>query len=118
MQSAAGNDQKRKAGTDLLIVDANGTFFIEGHGNFSFPALLRKQARHRSHCGCRCATCQYGPSSRIHNRRPPWVGIVTQPSWHATAECTLLARRAGTVSYRSSDFVRMVIPIGTFWRFL
>src|ERR1700683_1249016 len=35
IQSPTGNEQQREAGTGLLIVNVNGTFFVEGHGNSS-----------------------------------------------------------------------------------
>ena len=45
VQSPAGNEQQREAGTGLLIVDANGALFVEGHGSFSCPSLLSEHAR-------------------------------------------------------------------------
>src|SRR2546422_10825334 len=40
VQSPAGNEQQREAGTGLFIVDANGAFFVEGHGSSSLRSLL------------------------------------------------------------------------------
>ena len=37
VQSAAGNDQQREAGTGLLVMDLHGTFFIDWHGGSPFP---------------------------------------------------------------------------------
>src|SRR6266704_2466304 len=44
VQSPAGDEQQREAGTDLLIVDANGAFFVERHGSSSLPSLLTKHS--------------------------------------------------------------------------
>ena len=37
VQSAAGNQQQREAGTGLLIMDANGAFFEKAHGGLPLP---------------------------------------------------------------------------------
>src|ERR1700687_1268755 len=44
VQSPAGDQQQREAGTGLLKVDANGAFLVEGRGR-SLPSLLCKHAR-------------------------------------------------------------------------
>ena len=43
VQAAAGDQQQRKAGTGLLIVDANGAFFVKAHGGL--PARLLRNTR-------------------------------------------------------------------------
>src|SRR5678815_3749067 len=48
IQSPAGNEQQREAGTGLLIGDANGAFFVQRHGSSSLPNLLTK---HSPRCG-------------------------------------------------------------------
>src|SRR5215510_12217256 len=48
VQSPARDEQEREARTGLLILNANGAFFIERHGSFSFSSLL---TRHSSRCG-------------------------------------------------------------------
>src|SRR3989442_10875608 len=64
VQSPAGDEQQRKAGTGLLIVDANGAFFVEGHGRSSLPSLLSKHARRCGHGRRRGARFQYLASDR------------------------------------------------------
>src|SRR5260370_17410719 len=49
VQSSAGNEQQREAGTPLLIVAANGTLFVQRHGACSFPILLPKPTPPPSH---------------------------------------------------------------------
>jgi len=68
VQSAAGDEQQREAGAGLLIVDANGAFFVEGAGGPSAPGLLRKHARRRRHHRRRGTRFQYFASDRIHHR--------------------------------------------------
>ena len=53
------------------IVDANGAFFVEGHGSSSLPSLLSKHARRCGHHRRRGARFQYLASDRIDHRRPP-----------------------------------------------
>ena len=43
----------------LLIADANGAFFVEGHGSASLPSLLSKRARRCGHHRRRGARFQY-----------------------------------------------------------
>src|SRR5439155_7814092 len=73
VQPPAGDEQQREAGTGLLIVDANGASFVEGHGNSSLPGLLSNHAWRCGHRRRRGARFQYLASDRIHNRRPPWL---------------------------------------------
>ena len=40
VQPAAGDDQQREAGTDLLVVDADVAFFIERHGSLSLHSVV------------------------------------------------------------------------------
>src|SRR6266576_2380225 len=54
-------EQQREAGTGLLIVDANGAFFVE-LASSSFARLLSKCARQGGRCRCRGACCQYDAS--------------------------------------------------------
>src|SRR6478736_8095624 len=49
VQSSAGNEQKREAGTGLLEVDANSAFFVKGDSCSSLPSLLSKHARRCGH---------------------------------------------------------------------
>src|SRR5580765_6353492 len=49
VQSSAGNEQKREAGTGLLEVDANSAFFVKGDSCCVLPSLLRKNPRRCSH---------------------------------------------------------------------
>src|SRR5215475_3521138 len=70
VQSPAGDEQQRKARTGLLILDANGAFFIERHGSSSLPTLLTKHAPRYGHHGCGSARFQYFAPDRIHRRRP------------------------------------------------
>src|SRR3984893_15024313 len=69
VQSPAGDEQQREAGTGLLIADANGAFFVEGHGSSSLRSLPTKYPRRRGHRRCRRPRFQYLASDRIHNRR-------------------------------------------------
>src|SRR5262249_33056977 len=71
VQSPASYEQQWEAGTSLLVMDADGAFFIEAHGSSSLCRLLRKHARRCGHRGRRGARGQNGASDRIHNRRPP-----------------------------------------------
>src|SRR5262249_59551020 len=71
VQSPASYDQQWEAGTGLLVLDADGAFFIEAHGSSSCCRLLSKHARCCGHRGRRGARGQNGASDRIHNRRPP-----------------------------------------------
>src|SRR6059036_1921596 len=64
VQSPAGDEQQREAGTGLLIVDANGAFFVEGHGSSSLSSLLSKHARRCGHRRRRGARFQYLASDR------------------------------------------------------
>src|SRR5215471_4019698 len=48
VQSPAGDKQQRKARTGLLILNANGAFFVERHWSSSLSSLLTK---HSSRCG-------------------------------------------------------------------
>src|SRR5437870_12211689 len=48
VQSPAGNEQQRKAGTGLLVLNANGAVFVERHGSSPLSTLLTK---HSSRCG-------------------------------------------------------------------
>src|SRR5690242_15669321 len=64
IQSPAGDEQQREAGTCLLIVNANGAFFVKGHCGPSLPSLLSKQARCCGYRRRRGARCQYGASGR------------------------------------------------------
>src|SRR5207247_6914171 len=57
--------------TGLLIVDANGAFFVEGHGSSSLSGLLSKHAWRCGHRRRRGARFQYPASDRIHDLRPP-----------------------------------------------
>ncbi len=68
VQSAAGNDQQREAGTSLLKVNANGASFVETR---SLSGLLSKHLRRGGNRRRRGACCQYIASDRIHHRRPP-----------------------------------------------
>src|SRR5580693_5813720 len=70
VQSSAGKQQQRETGPGLLIVDANGAFFVE-LASSSFARLLRKYSRHGGSGRCRGARCQYRVSGRTHNRCPP-----------------------------------------------
>src|SRR2546422_7358842 len=75
VQSPTGDKQQREAGTSLLILDANGAFFVERHGNSSLSSLLTK---HSPRCGyhrCRGAGFQYFAPDRIHHRCPPDVRL-------------------------------------------
>src|SRR5215467_1382524 len=74
VQSTAGDEQQRKAGTGLLIADANGAFFVEARASSSFPLVLSKPALRGGHR--RGARRQYVASCRIHNRQPPCASIV------------------------------------------
>src|SRR5207247_1548205 len=69
--SPPGDEQQREPGTGLLIMDANGAFFVEGHGSSSLPGLLSKRARRCGHRRRRGARFQYLASDRIHDVRPP-----------------------------------------------
>jgi hypothetical protein len=69
-QSTAPCPGQRETGSVLLIVDANGTFFVE-RASSSLSCLLSKYARDSGGCRCRSARCQNGASGRTHNRRPP-----------------------------------------------
>ena len=64
VQSPAGKQHQRETGPGLLIVDANGAFFVELAGS-SFARLLSKYAWHRGHRRCRGAGFQYVASCRI-----------------------------------------------------
>src|SRR5215467_1046250 len=48
VQSPAGDEQQRKARTGLLILNANGAFFVERHCSSSLSSLLTK---HSPRCG-------------------------------------------------------------------
>src|SRR6266851_783312 len=65
VQSPARKQHERETGPGLLIVDANGAFFVE-LASSSFARLLSKYARQGGRC--RGAHCQYGASGRTHNR--------------------------------------------------
>src|SRR4029450_2525749 len=80
VQSPAGDEQQREAGTGLLIADANGTFFIERHGISSLPGLLTKHSPRCGHYRCRGARFQYFASDRIHHRYPPDFRPSNDPS--------------------------------------
>ena len=67
VQSPAGDEQQREAGTGLLITDANGAFFVEGHGSCSLPGLLRKHARRCGHHRRRGSCFQYFASESIRH---------------------------------------------------
>src|SRR5215510_9761700 len=47
VQSPARDEQQRKARTGLLILNANGAFFVERHSSSSLSSLLTK---HSSRC--------------------------------------------------------------------
>src|SRR6266581_2017662 len=61
IQSPAGKQHQRETGPGLLIVDANGAFFVE-LASSSFARLLSKCARQGGRCRGRGARCQYGAS--------------------------------------------------------
>src|SRR3984893_17664988 len=61
VQSPARKQHQREAGPSLLIVDTNGTFFVE-LASSSFVHLLSKGGRQGGRCRCRGARCQYGAS--------------------------------------------------------
>src|SRR5262249_25892127 len=65
IQSAARNDQQRKAGPVLLKADTNRAFFVKAHG-LSLAGLLSKHTRCCSHRGCRDAAGQNIAPVRIH----------------------------------------------------
>src|ERR1700693_3870375 len=65
VQAPAGKQHQRETGPGLLIVDANGAFFVELASSF-FARLLSKYARHGGRCRCRGARCQDGASGRTH----------------------------------------------------
>src|SRR5215468_5129074 len=62
VQSPAGDEQQREAGTGLLKADANRASFVEAGRR----SLLRKHVRRRGHRGRRGAGFEYGASDRIH----------------------------------------------------
>src|SRR5207244_7098452 len=70
VQSPAGKQHQREAGPGLLIVDANGAFFVE-LASSSFAGLLSNCGRHGGRCASRGAGCQYRASGRTHTLRPP-----------------------------------------------
>jgi hypothetical protein len=45
VQPAAGDDQQRETGADLLIVDADVAFLIKRHGSLSFCHCVGRGAR-------------------------------------------------------------------------
>src|SRR5262245_49308804 len=49
VQSPAGDEQQREAGARLLVLDANGAFFVERHGCSSLFCLLIKYSPRVSH---------------------------------------------------------------------
>src|SRR5207247_1393655 len=59
VQSPTGDEQQRKAGAGLLIVNADLAFFVEGQTRPSLPTLLSKDARRCGHCRRRGTCCQY-----------------------------------------------------------
>ena len=62
-------------------VDANGAFFVEGHGSSSLPSLLSEQARRCGRGRRRGARCKYVASDRIHIRHPyPEVSVPDDPT--------------------------------------
>src|SRR5262249_14384356 len=70
---------------DLLVVDANGAFFIERHGGSLHG--LREHARRRLHGGRCDAGCQDGPSVGIDHRRPPGWYCLLPCARHDVQEC-------------------------------
>src|SRR5207249_4404685 len=44
VQSPAGDEQQREAGAGLLVLDANGAFFVERHSSSSLSSLLTQLA--------------------------------------------------------------------------
>src|SRR5262249_21965280 len=64
IQSAAGNDQQREAGTGLLVADANGSFFV----NARRPRLLGEYGRRRRHRRRGDARRQYVAPDLIDHR--------------------------------------------------
>src|SRR4029077_10969645 len=69
IQAPARDEQQREARAGLLKVDANGTFFVEGHGSSFLLSLLSKHSPRCGHRWRRSARCQYGASVRIHQLR-------------------------------------------------
>src|SRR5439155_17452528 len=51
--------------------NANGAFFVEGHGSASLPGLLSKRAQRCGHYRRRGARFQYFASDDIDHWRPP-----------------------------------------------
>src|SRR6266404_2308123 len=45
VQSPAGDEQQREAGAGLLVLDANGAFFVERHSSSSLSSLLTQTRR-------------------------------------------------------------------------
>src|SRR6202035_5486281 len=72
VQSPAGDEQQREAGTGLLEVNANRTSFEDRGGSPSLPGLLSEHARRCGHCRRGGSRREDIASDRIHHRRPPW----------------------------------------------
>src|SRR5437867_5009661 len=71
VQSPAGDEQQREAGTGLFILDANGAFFIERHGSSYLSNLLTKYSPRSGHHRCGGARFQYLSSDRSNHRLSP-----------------------------------------------
>src|SRR5262249_14074 len=85
VQPTTREQHQRKAGTSVLIVDPDCAFFVKLSSSLC-ARLLGKYARRRGGCCCHGSRCEYGASSRSHNRRPPssFTAIVGRASLPAT----------------------------------
>jgi len=93
IQSPTGDEQQGEAGTDLLIVDANGAIFVEGHGSSSLYSLLRKYTLRvvASTSILRCL------ASYMHSEYSSFISITILP-------VALCAARCLRASFNSSNF--------------
>src|SRR5262249_62200851 len=73
VQTTAGEQQQRKSGTGLFVIDANRASFVELARR---SGLLGEQARHGGGCRCCNTRAQNRASGRIHLQRPPCPPIV------------------------------------------
>jgi hypothetical protein len=67
VQAAAGDQQQREAGAELLVVDADRSFFVKGHGGAAMRRLRNQHGWYCRHYRCGSAGLENPASGPIYH---------------------------------------------------